>query len=138
MTMKQAQQEAFDKAVRGLASQKFARSVDSGGERCLYNGPDGKHCAFGWLITNVKLDDEDNNLNTYDLAKHSVVNELLESIGTTFARSLQRCHDGARFRPGYGDYVDLPDMMVTSLRSLAIEYDLSTTVLDEVASAATP
>lgn len=46
-------QEIFDKAVAGLASQGFERSVindDAHIDFCAYRGDGGRRCAIGWLI----------------------------------------------------------------------------------------
>lgn len=44
-------QDVFDRSVAGLASQGFTQSLkEHCGCRCRYNGPDGKHCAIGWLL----------------------------------------------------------------------------------------
>ena len=61
MEKKLTKQEAFDKAVRGLASQGWERSVDVSGlwPVCSYRGPGGRRCAIGWLISDELAEDRE-------------------------------------------------------------------------------
>lgn len=43
-----SRQEMFDRAVLGLRSQGWVRSVDYVGV-CTYELPDGRRCAWGWV-----------------------------------------------------------------------------------------
>ena len=52
-------QEMFDAAVKGLASQEFARSEHPRSKYptlvgCAYRGFEGRKCAVGWLISDDK------------------------------------------------------------------------------------
>ena len=150
------EQEAFDTAVRGLASQGFTRSArpktdsDSstcGATVCLFNSPDGKkHCAFGWLITDVDLSaiktDEGydgNGLTAYAVMHHvPAIRERFAGFNPvtnldSFHDALQNCHDTAYSADG-DQVTDRPLRMIQKLREFAENYGLSRTVLDEAAA----
>lgn len=84
-------QEIFNKAYRGLRAQGFERSIGAdiacngaALPRCLYNGPDGKHCAIGWVWS---IDPKYENRSVWQLP---MVDDGL--IG--FLIKLQKAHDG--------------------------------------------
>jgi len=128
-------QEAFDTAVRGLASQGFRRSVASDGESCMYNGPDGRHCALGWLIVDVEIDKGDNSAPSGSIMiNYPEVRKKFEGINDPmlFVRTLQTCHDSAYIKQ-LGASVDKPSAMVENLRAFASRDNLDTSVLDAAA-----
>ena len=49
MTMQEVFQAAFDRAVAGLASQGFERSMNADGLLCRYSGVGGRHCAYYYV-----------------------------------------------------------------------------------------
>lgn len=90
-------QEMFQKAVRGLASQGWEQSViKEKGEneyvqflRCAYSDGEGRHCAWGWIDTDLKAEDSS---SIYGLWQNKIgVAGKLDNI--TFAEELQRTHD---------------------------------------------
>lgn len=56
LTEREWQQRCFWGSWRGLESQGFKQSK-SKSEGCLNNGPNGTHCAIGWLLENGTEDD---------------------------------------------------------------------------------
>jgi hypothetical protein len=50
--MVKTKQELFDAAWLGLVSQG-RKSVDFKTNICQYNGPGGRHCGVGWLLTHL-------------------------------------------------------------------------------------
>ena len=46
------EQELFDTAVRGLASQKWKQSINVQKD-CLLRGPNNRMCAIGWCMDDV-------------------------------------------------------------------------------------
>ncbi len=81
-------------------------SLPNGGMACVYNGPDGKHCAFYWLVKDPsRLEDNENGTITADVVILRDGEECLKEEvrhlppGTTllqkarFFRALQRLHD---------------------------------------------
>ncbi len=112
-------QEMFDRAVRGLASQRFARATNYA-EVCLYRKEmsDGsiRHCAWGWVDPDGTADADAIGGNVYDLARAGIgLTALLSEADLLFAWQLQRCHDLARS----------PDRMQERFRELALQWDLS-------------
>lgn len=105
-------QEMFDKAVRGLRSQDFERSMKHGSERhCVYDDGAGKHCAWGWV------DEESWCYSTTGI--HGIETALVKQLSMegrlNFAAELQACHDRAR----------TPEQMETNLRNFAFNQKLS-------------
>ena len=87
-------QQIFDKAVKGLASQGFKRSMRSGTKECAYRGEGCRRCAIGWLIPN-------SNYSTKLEGKTSVYIDVRQAAGLkhdqqAFARRLQDAHDYAK------------------------------------------
>ena len=93
-------QEMFDKAVRGLRSQGFERCVAADDnmpegvtERCVYADGNGRHCAWGWIDTEIAPG-----------MRGSIYGFQLDSIGVAagldaddldWAERLQGVHDNA-------------------------------------------
>ena len=105
--LKPLYQEAFNKAVAGLAGQKFFQSKDLGKNVCRYNGDEGRHCAYYFVnpeagfVENVKASRQPHNAGkSWNLCY--------------FYDQLQNAHDEG----------NTPDYMMINLRALAREYDL--------------
>lgn len=144
-------QQAFDKAALGLKSQGFRRSrLSEGGQWCAYNGLEGRHRAFGWLIVGVELpatmwpgerEVDSNAAPAHDLLTAVPAVRERFSIGVApgdfadlnavdhFVSQLQRCHDYAR--TAY-DKKDNPRDMLRRLREFARGEGLSAEVLADV------
>lgn len=107
----------FNKAVEGLASQGWQKSVEGGivslGATCVYNGPNGIHCAWGWVDPNIPREYE--SAAVEELHDTGVgLAARLDDEGLDFAVKLQKCHDDSFS----------PSGMRTRLRDLADEYNL--------------
>ena len=116
-------QEAFDKAVRGLASQNWELSMRQGPDRgssfCAYRGIGGRRCAIGWLIP-------DNEYHA-GMEGEAVVSRALQAVPSLkpspvegldwidFILQLQLAHDDARS----------PHELQELLHALATEHDLT-------------
>lgn len=100
------EQQAFERAVAGLASQGFTCSSEPNPDywvgvddptarvRCLYNGPDGRHCAVGWLIADITLSSKENFLGVTEIRReHPEVSKRLEECSLSFLNELQSAHD---------------------------------------------
>jgi len=106
-----SRQEMFNRAWRGLEAQGWQGSVVAkayGGSRCVYNGPDGRRCAWGHVDPEGTRDpgiDVDGNavmaLHTNGIGLAA----LLTEADALFALRLQRAHDGSSlgFGPGARD-----------------------------------
>jgi hypothetical protein len=138
-------QEAFDRAVRGLASQGFRRSVLPGTSDgvgvpplCAYTSEvDGavRHCAFGWLIDDIAIPLDSLSSSVDELLEEvPTVIQRIEQIPNAFLRALQEAHDDAHL--DLESRVDHPEGMIANLRDLAECWGLNTSVLEEVANAA--
>ncbi len=123
-------QEMFDRAVRGLASQGWQKSESDDrhhGTLCVYRKemPDGsvRHCAWGWVDPEGTAHNPDGSVETLYAngtglaASHSGMNLM-------FARNLQRSHDNSSDAGS----------MVLAFRALAERYGLSTEVMDGLVS----
>lgn len=122
-------QEAFDKAARGLKSQGFRRSADGMG--CLYNGPEGRHCAVGWLLVGLgelRWGDNRQSIDRLSQCNPSAWAQISD-LGRTFLWQLQDAHDLATTTEN--DLQDDPAKMEQNLRSFAQVWGLSDRVLDE-------
>lgn len=91
--MRLTKQEMFNRAVVGLRSQGFERCVNAYSEP-LYCDSSGKHCAVGWIDTDLRADQstwfvDDLAIETKGVLSHMTIDEL------EFARQLQWCHDEA-------------------------------------------
>lgn len=90
-------QEVFDFVVEKMKQQNWpSRSPVSGA--CAYNGPNGRHCAAGWCITDLSIPDECNSGSWGNIRSHlfpkrdwSTTDELLVD--------LQVAHDSAEPAP---------------------------------------
>lgn len=108
------EQEAFDRAAAGLASQGYRQSLASSGD-CAYNGADGLHCAVGWLIEGLPLPAD---LNTGYSVSHLMGDgeypvtecaERLAGLPLGFLEDLQAAHDNST----------TPGVMIAALRDFA-------------------
>lgn len=100
-------QEAFNIAYLGLKSQGFKKSecVINRVAHCAYNSNVG-HCAVGWLIKDVELDEEANYFSIGKLSKHfEVVNEILDGVDLGLISQLQNAHDQST------DAIDMRDRL---------------------------
>ncbi len=115
-------QEMFDKAVRGLRSQNWERSVDKDGY-CVYDDGQGKHCAWGWVDESLWGSDSPHtfapkyrSVNVNGLCTQGVgVAGKLSSEELWFAQALQLCHDEGRVNN---------EPLEPRLRALALKYNL--------------
>lgn len=104
---KAACQEAFNQVVKGLAKQKWQRSLRKADTRhflCCYRSPDGKKCAIGQLIPS-SLYSPDMEPQVFEeifvslklrAKKHPRLRakvNLLTSLPTSFLVQLRRAHD---------------------------------------------
>lgn len=111
-------QEAFDKVVRHLFTQK-ARSLEKyeGRMRCLYRSSDGKKCAIGALIP-----DEEYKTSFETRRVFSIQPEVptLSSLDFELLSELQKIHD-------------TQDLLTwgSSLYDLAKRLELDPSVLEE-------
>lgn len=109
-------QEAFEKAVRGLAGQGWERSVttqEGPYTQCCYRGDGGRKCAIGHLIP-----DEDYSPRMEGGA--ITWPQVLETCGLSsadrgFAVDMQIAHDRA----------ESPEGMLRNYREFAEQYDLT-------------
>jgi hypothetical protein len=89
--MRITKQEMFTRAITGLKSQDFERCANEYGEP-LYADGKGRHCAFGWIDTEITSDQStwyiDDLAGDYKGLASRMTMEQLE-----FARQLQWCHD---------------------------------------------
>lgn len=118
------EQEAYDTAVRGLASQGFAVSghqhpdydPDEGYRvQCLYTSEVG-HCAVGWLIPDIVLTEFQNGTSVAGLrGNNDAVAERLAGLSEQFLDHLQQCHD----------YGETPSEMRFRLYKFAQRYGLT-------------
>jgi hypothetical protein len=131
MSSYMTKQEVFDIAVRGLASQKFTRIVGPK-NGCQYNGPDGKHCALGWVILagHVEISPNENGTGAEDLLfdRRNIL-DLFDEINDVghFLQELQNCHDTAFFDDS--NKSDSPLKMINNLRVFGASENLDLSVL---------
>lgn len=118
-------QEMFDRAYVGLYEQGFEQSLNHAGG-CLYNAPDGKHCAWGHVDPTLPLDAEglaiapncsDDGIMRYGLAGN------LDDHALEFAARLQSAHDRIESRR--------PARMRRALEALANQHRLLVPVILE-------
>lgn len=120
-----AQQAAFDKAVRGLASQNFERCVNAEGV-CMYKHGE-RRCAFGWLMENPS---EDFHGDASDYASNYFeASMILGTVSRWFSLALQKAHDNAYLNIPRKGMEDRPLHMVRNLYELAETYGLNPVVL---------
>lgn len=111
-------QEMFNRAYIGLRSQGFRRCVAYDkwlkADVCVYNGPGGMHCAWGWVDTNIPANISE-GLSVWSLNRRRIgVASELDDEGLKFADKLQRCHDSGT-----------EERMKRRLHILADEYGLT-------------
>jgi len=92
--LKSLRQKLFNKSVKGLASQNFERSVNDDNS-CRYNGPGGKHCAIGHLITPKQGESLDTAPSTSVFYVYDKLPKSLRNAGMWFLNELQQAHDNA-------------------------------------------
>lgn len=113
------EQEIFDKSVAGLASQDFDKCLpnpEDSDKRCMYNGPNGRHCAIGWVIEGVQLTDRQERMSINSLfGEVQAVREMLADVNRSFIEELQSAHDSAQ----------APTLMKQSLTRVAKKYGLT-------------
>ena len=112
-------QAAFNRSVKGLASQGFRRSTGNynGASGCAYRGRDGRRCALGWLIPDKRYDRAlENQVPDYcDELLVAVLGKKTRSTKTiSFLRYLQEAHD----------FSESPNDMKMNLRNFAEEHKL--------------
>jgi hypothetical protein len=103
-------QQLFDKVATHLLTQN--RKATDGKEACLYRGPGGTMCAVGCLMTNAQYEE-------FGLGHLRALGVEDENQG--LVKRLQTIHDFS--------YVD---RWRDELRELAVDFRLSTAVLDTV------
>ena len=97
--LESSEQDLFNTAVRGLASQGWVKCVADPGysDRCVYNGPDGIHCAVGWCITDVPPENYDNLTCVEELLFDLYDLDLRDNYKITerhdFLSDMQTAHD---------------------------------------------
>jgi hypothetical protein len=104
-------QDAFNRAVSGLASQGFQRSTRSVSNWCAYRGDGGKRCAVGWLIPDGAYSSkiEGDSASQEDVLDALKV-PLDDADAIFFLGRLQKAHDNA----------PTPDVMRERLIRLAL------------------
>lgn len=86
-----SRQEMFNRAYLGLKSQGFNQCMIDG--TCVYNGPNGQHCAWGWVDT---VPDRHNGVSVGTLAFRGIgLAARLSLDDLNWADKLQACHDQA-------------------------------------------
>lgn len=114
MTQPLTIQEMFNRAVIGLASQGFTRCLRTPeGPGCMYSDDKGKHCAWGWVDTDIPSNKE-GTVYTLQAQKLGVAAQLNDDT-VRFAIALQNAHDRH----------DTPAKMKLALASVASSYNLS-------------
>lgn len=105
-------QEMFNKAYIGIRSQGFSRCYVEG--KCVYSS-NGKHCAWGWVDTNIPdgAYPSSNVKDLYYMKKGVAAHLSFDELG--FAYELQHTHDVS-----YTEY-----SMEMNLRGLATHYGLT-------------
>lgn len=104
-------QEMFTRAVHGLKSQGWVRSVAAG--RCSYDNGNGKRCAWGHVDPSLSGSDLRDILSLHQ-DKVGVAGALLAE-DLTFVCHLQSAHDLSRE----------PQVMAMEFQALATQYNLT-------------
>jgi hypothetical protein len=115
-------QQLFDKVATHLLTQN--RKATDGKEACLYRGPGGTMCAVGCLMTNAQYEEfgrgyEGKPVMCFEIGHLRALGVEDENQG--LVKRLQTIHDFS--------YVD---RWRDELRELAVDFRLSTAVLDTV------
>jgi hypothetical protein len=108
-----SRQAMFDRAVIGLRSQGYERSVDAVGT-CLYaSHGNERRCAWGWVDRDLT---PDHNFGTVSSLRSNNIGiaAKLDQADLDFANALQRCHD----------FASSPSEMRAMLRAFAIMFML--------------
>lgn len=128
-------QEAFDIAVRGLASQGFRRCLSEAGA-CVYNATrdDGQemHCAAGWITAGIDI--------PLDLNSGHGIQALADRVPEVADRIGAKAYDGDATGLYYflvrlqevHDLSSIPQQMVEQLHYLGRTEGLDTSALDGV------
>lgn len=90
--MSLSKQEMFDRAYRGLASQRWAKSTNAM-DGCVYAGRAGRRCAWGWVDTSLERRHYGNVRDLHDEGIGVAADMGHDEI--VFALELQSCHDQA-------------------------------------------
>lgn len=110
MTMQN--QEAFDKVVRHLFTQKVKSELEDGGLYCAYRGNNGTKCAVGCLIPDDKY--------SFTMEMKTVLRlvdnfpGILVGYDLRLLNRLQQTHDSCKVSE-----------WETELRSLAVQFNLT-------------
>lgn len=88
------EQEIFDKAYLGLASQGFERSMIN--DSCVYNAGD-RHCAVGWVCVESKMPREGERPNKLSFWESLGINTMPSKERTNFLQEIQYVHDASYF-----------------------------------------
>lgn len=111
MTM--TNQEAFNKAVRGLAAQGFQRAMQCA-YTCAYRDGEGRRCAVGHLLSDEELAVEGNSQPVYELQTPFEEGGSLNGLDSMVLENLQGAHDTST----------TPIDMKSRLVEFAIRYEL--------------
>ncbi len=108
-------QAAFDHVWAFITAQGRP-SYDEETRTCVYDGPDGTHCAAGCLIKPGTVKDNGSGI----LLVHKEHPELFEpGCDLAFLADLQQCHDSS---VGFGDFLF---RFEGRMRNLARKYKLT-------------
>lgn len=111
--MKLTKQIMFNRAYRGLARQKWKQCIGDNGE-CVYNGPRGTHCAYGWIDPKVPdLYNVSTSISTLRSDKIGVAASLTDDL-FSFACDLQTEHDSG----------EVPRAMRAAFHAIAKQHNL--------------
>lgn len=82
-------------SVPGSRSINMAEDPELSEGRCLYNGPDGKHCAFARVVENPEILEERQNCRRLikELGVEIKFKEGYEGHGRDFWWAIQHLHD---------------------------------------------
>jgi hypothetical protein len=102
-------QQVFDYCATKLLEQgKPSGRVDGNGMfQCEYNGPGGKHCAIGWLVTDEERVEEQSAIRS--IATNLQLTQRLSPSDEEFLTRLQAAHDDAAS--------DTDELFATGVRS---------------------
>lgn len=128
--MAKTEQEVFD----FVATHLFTQGVQAIGHNgpagsapiCLYRGPNGTKCAVGAMITDEEYDPSMEGFSARDLVHLKVVkvNDDIKA-NVELLEGLQTVHDAPK-------NWDDEDQMKMSLRYVAQEHDLKTSILKDL------
>lgn len=113
MRLREAMQDAYTKAYRGLESQNWRQSTQSTGDdsgMCVYRGTEGRKCAVGWVIPDaVYTPGMEGKGVTFAMVEelYPDLNEADQCSMQDFLRDLQNLHDdceGAKMKNAFVVY----------------------------------